>query len=99
MFKRIVLLSTVAIFMSLLTATVGFAAQGQITEVNPSGIGIGVAAVHTDVGLPPGISVADGITDVGPPGITVGIEEVFGRTPGGKIASGLNTSPGSSTAN
>ena len=97
MLKRTVLLATVAMFMFLLTATVGFAAQGQITEVNPSGIS--VADGITDVGPPPGISVADGITDVGPPGITVGIEEVFGDRPGGKIASSLNTHPGSSTAN
>lgn len=90
------MLATGAMLMFLLTATVGFAAQGQITEVNPSGIS--VADGITDVGPPPGISVADGITDVVSPGISVSIAEVFAGRPGGKIASSLNTHTGGSTA-
>ena len=97
MLKRTVLPATAAILIFLLTATVGFAAQGQITEVNPSGIG--VAAGNTNVGTPPGISVADSITDVVSPGISVSIAEVFAARPGGKIANSSNTHTGSSSAN
>lgn len=97
MLKKTVLLATVAMFMFLLTATVGFAAQGQITEVNPSGIS--VADGINNAGTPPGISVADGITDaVDPPGISVRIAEVFAGRPGGRIASSGDTHTGSSTA-
>jgi hypothetical protein len=37
MFKRTILLGTAIILALPLTASVAFAAQGQITEVNPSG--------------------------------------------------------------
>jgi hypothetical protein len=95
MFKRTVLPATAAILIFLLTATVGFAAQGQIVDVNPPGIS--VADSITDVGPPPGISVADGITDVVSPGISVSIAEVFAGRPGGAIASSGDTHTGSST--
>jgi|TARA_B110000116_G_scaffold251823_1_gene247215 hypothetical protein len=45
-----------------------------------------VADWITDVGPPPGISVANGITDVvSPPGIVVGFKEVFVIRPSGAI--------------
>jgi hypothetical protein len=98
MFKRMIVLVAATILVLPLTASVAFAAQGQITEVNPSGIS--VADGITDVGTPPGISVADGITDVvSPPGIGVGLREVFAGKPGGKIASNSDTHTGSSSVN
>jgi hypothetical protein len=98
MFKRTILLVATIILALPLTTSVAFAAQGQITEVNPSGIS--VADGITDVGPSSGISVADGITDVvSPPGIVVGLKEVFAGRPGGKIASSSDTHTGSSSVN
>ena len=45
-----------------LSASPVMAAQGQITEVNPSGIAAQGQIVDVN---PPGMTVADGITDVG----------------------------------
>ena len=83
-FKILVAGTLVVILMSLMAGS-AFAAQGQITEVNPSGI-VNAAAVH-DLVDPPGISVVDSITDVvDPPGLMV--------SPGAKLVKDLTKSPG-----
>lgn len=102
MFRRRVLLGTAVLSVFLLTASVAFAAQGQITEVNPSRnsvAGIVVADGIMDVGDPPGMIVADSMTEVaGPSGITVPIGDVFDSTPGGQVAgTGARESPGDGT--
>ena len=63
----------------LLVALAGgsaLAAQGQITEVNPSGIGRSNNGDPATGDPPPGMSVVDGITDVGgPPGMNAASDQ------------------------
>jgi|DeeseametMP0441B_FD_contig_21_1748667_length_337_multi_4_in_0_out_0_1 hypothetical protein len=44
MIKRFIPLSVLVVLMMVLTVSVASAAQGQITEVNPSGIGVAIQA-------------------------------------------------------
>ena len=61
-----------AVLMMLMAVGSALAAQGQITEVNPSGIS--VADSITDVGPPPCLAAQGQIVDVNPPGLSLADE-------------------------
>lgn len=66
------------------------AAQGQITEVNPSGIGRANNGDPATGDPPPGISVVDGITDVGgPPGMNAASDQ--GKRSSGQSSANTTT--------
>ena len=68
--RRLIIVVTLVISLMLLVVPSASAAQGVITEVNPSGVSNGLSVANGTEGVSTagesrGISVADGITDVG----------------------------------
>ena len=50
MIKRLIPIAALTLLLMTLTASVASAAQGQITEVNPSGIGVAIGVSEDRVG-------------------------------------------------
>jgi hypothetical protein len=50
MITRLIPIAILVVLIMLLTAPIASAAQGQITEVNPSGIGVALSASNGRVG-------------------------------------------------
>ena len=50
MIKRLIPIAILVVLVMMLTAPIASAAQGQITEVNPSGIGVALNASNGRVG-------------------------------------------------